>query len=188
LVPRIYHENQRLSRWVQKQRRQRKRKDQGVHSTLSDERQELLTSVGFCWDSHEAIWNEQFQSLKVFHVDHGHCIVPTTHPDSSLYRWVRYQRKQFTLYHQAGSKSSMNEERVLYLRSIGFELQKANATITTSTTDDCISPSVRTNNSASNSSRSGSIITKRKRRRDYDTTTASDDNKKASNKTVYELY
>jgi len=119
-VPRVYHENPRLSQWVRKQRHQRKRKDRGLHSTLSDERQELLVLAGFCWDSHQALWKERFQSLEVFHFDHGHCVVPSNHPDSSLFNWVRYQRKQFKLY-QAGSKSSMNEERVLHLISIGFK-------------------------------------------------------------------
>ena len=37
-VPLVYHENQRLSQWVKKQRQQRKRKDQGLHSTLTDKR------------------------------------------------------------------------------------------------------------------------------------------------------
>jgi len=121
LVPRIYHENPKLSQWVQKQRHQRKRKIQGLFSTLSDERQELLDNMaGFCWDSHQAVWNERFQSLEVFHMNHGHCLVPSNHPDSSLCNWVRYQKKQFRLY-QAGSKSSMDEERFLHLLSIGFE-------------------------------------------------------------------
>jgi len=120
LVPRIHHENPKLSQWVQKQRQQRKRKDQGLHSTLNDERQELLTIAGFCWDSQQALWEERFQSLEVFQLYNSHCIVPSNHPDSSLYNWVRYQRKQFNLY-QAGSKSSMDEERVLRLISIGFK-------------------------------------------------------------------
>jgi len=119
-VPRIYYENPRLSQWVRKQRHQRKRKDRGLHSTLSDERQELLAVVGFCWDSHQALWKERFQSLEVFHFDHGHCVVPSNHPDSTLFYWARYQRKQFKLY-QAGSKSSMDEERILHLISIGFK-------------------------------------------------------------------
>jgi len=119
-VPRIYHENPRLSQWVRKQRHQRKRKDRGLHSTLSDERQEVLTIAGFCWDSHQALWKERFQSLEVFHFEHGHCVVPSKHPDSSLFHWVRYQRKQFKLY-QTGSKSSMDKERVLHLISIGFK-------------------------------------------------------------------
>jgi len=121
LVPRIYHENPRLSQWVQKQRHQRKRKIQGLFSTLSDERQELLDNMaGFCWDSHQAVWNERFQSLEVFKLEHGHCMVPSNHLDSSLYNWVRYQKKQFRLF-QAGSKSSLDEERFLHLLSIGFE-------------------------------------------------------------------
>jgi len=119
-VPRIYHKNPRLSQWVRKQRHQRKRKERGLHSTLSDERQELLVLAGFCWDSHQALWKERFQSLEVFQLEHGHCVVPSTHPDASLCNWVRYQRKQFKLY-QAGAKSSMDEERVLHLLSIGFK-------------------------------------------------------------------
>jgi len=121
LVPRVYHENPKLSQWVQKQRHQRKRKNQGLFSTLSDERQELLSNLaGFCWDSHQAVWNERFQSLEVFHMNHGHCLVPSNHLDSSLCNWVRYQKKQFRLF-QAGSKSSLDEERFLHLLSIGFE-------------------------------------------------------------------
>jgi len=122
LVPRVYHENPKLSQWVQKQRHQRKRKNQGLFSTLSDERQELLSNLaGFCWDSHQAVWNERFQSLEVFHMDYGHCTVPSNHPDSSLFNWVRYQRKQFQLYQAGSSKSSMDEERFLHLLSIGFK-------------------------------------------------------------------
>jgi Helicase associated domain len=60
-VPHSYPPNQQLARWVRKQRNQRKRKDSGLHSSLSDERQEVLTDAGFIWDSHRVssfvFWN-----------------------------------------------------------------------------------------------------------------------------------
>merc|ERR1712224_1094740 len=67
-VPHKYPQNQKLSQWVRKQRNQRKRKERGLHSTLSDERQEMLTNAGFIWDSHRAQWQERYQSLEMFHM------------------------------------------------------------------------------------------------------------------------
>merc|ERR1719420_1828947 len=81
-VPHSYPSNQKLSQWVRKQRNQRKRKERGLHSTLSDERQEMLTNAGFIWDSHRAQWQERYQSLEVFQMAHGHCNVPSNFYDS----------------------------------------------------------------------------------------------------------
>lgn len=118
-VPHKYPPNPQLSQWVRKQRHQRKRKERGLHSTLSDERQEMLTNAGFIWDSHRAQWQERYQSLEVFHMTTGHCNVPSNFHDSSLSNWVKNQRKQFKLF-KAGLMTAMDEERIDLLNSLGF--------------------------------------------------------------------
>jgi len=118
-VPHKYPQNPKLSQWVRKQRHQRKRKEKGLHSTLSDERQEMLTNAGFIWDSHRAQWQERYQSLEVFHMTNGHCNVPSNFHDSSLSNWVKNQRKQFKLF-KAGLMTAMDEERIDLLNSLGF--------------------------------------------------------------------
>lgn len=118
-VPHNYPINPKLSQWVRKQRHQRKRKERGLHSTLSAERQEILTNMGFIWDSHRAQWQERYQSLEVFQMTNGHCNVPSNFHDSSLSNWVKNQRKQFKLF-QAGSNTTMSEERIYLLNSLGF--------------------------------------------------------------------
>lgn len=103
------------------QRYQYKLKQEGKHSTLSDEREERLSQVGFIWGSHAACWQEHFQSLESFVMAHGHCCVPTDYkPDSSLAVWCKHQRRQFKRFQQ-GQTSTMTEERYKCLQSIGFE-------------------------------------------------------------------
>mmetsp|Transcript_16617 Transcript_16617/g.45756 ORF Transcript_16617/g.45756 Transcript_16617/m.45756 type:complete len:270 (+) Transcript_16617:147-956(+) len=124
-VPHNYPQNPKLSQWVRKQRHQRKRKEKGLHSTLSDERQALLTNTGFIWDSHRAMWQERYQSLELFQMTNGHCNVPSNFHDSSLSNWVKNQRKQYKLF-QMGSKTTMNEERINLLNNLGFNWNPRN--------------------------------------------------------------
>lgn len=49
-VPCRYKKNQQLALWVKRQRRQWKKKVEGLPSSLTDERQEALDSIGFVWD------------------------------------------------------------------------------------------------------------------------------------------
>jgi hypothetical protein len=124
-VPHNYPKNQKLSQWVRKQRHQRKRKDKGLHSTLSDERQELLTNAGFVWDSHKAQWQERYQSLEMYDFKYGHSNVPSDYQDSSLSNWVKNQRRQYRLL-QHGLKNTLDMERVNMLNSIGFNWNPRN--------------------------------------------------------------
>jgi len=124
-VPHHHPENPKLSQWVRKQRHQRKRKDKGFHSTLSDERQEMLTNAGFIWDSHKAQWQERYQSLEMYQFANGHCNVPSDYHDSSLSNWVKNQRRQYRL-HQTGHKNTLDQERVDLLNSIGFNWNPRN--------------------------------------------------------------
>jgi hypothetical protein len=127
-VPHSYSANQKLAQWVKRQRYQYKLKSMGHHSTLSDERQQILTSVGFIWDSHAASWQEQFQLLEEFYLGNGHCNVPSHFNGSgSLNVWCKHQRKQYRLY-KAGIVSTLTEERYQCLDSIGFNWNPRNVT------------------------------------------------------------
>jgi hypothetical protein len=89
LVPNTYPENQHLAQWVKRQRYQYKLKKRKQHSTITDERQATLQQMGFVWDSHKALWIEQFEALKRFKKEHGHCTVPSNYSDWSLANWVK---------------------------------------------------------------------------------------------------
>jgi Helicase associated domain len=102
-----------------RQRYQQKLKQSGLHSTLSDEREAALTDVGFIWDSHRATWFEKLHAMEAFRSSNGHCSVPSTYRDPSLMVWCKHQRRQYRLYRQ-GLKSTITEERVRCLESIGF--------------------------------------------------------------------
>jgi Helicase associated domain len=94
LVPHKWPVNLALSTWVKRQRYQFKLKKQGRRSTLTDDRQQALTILGFVFDSHSVIWEERFQELVEFKRVNGHTNVPSTHPNHRLSVWVQCQRRR----------------------------------------------------------------------------------------------
>lgn len=119
-VPHQYKDNSSLAQWVKRQRYQFKLKMEGKHSTLSDERIRLLNTIGFIWNSHDAVWEERLQDLLQFKMSQGHCIVPSNYePNIQLAVWTKRQRRQYKKY-QEGSASSMTPERIAKLEQVGF--------------------------------------------------------------------
>ncbi|KAG7372988.1 helicase domain protein [Nitzschia inconspicua] len=125
LVPHSYLPNPTLSQWVKRQRNQYKRKQMGLHSTLTNEREELLLEAGFIFDSHRAVWQMRFETLKAFYMANGHCGIPAKFEDVSLNVWIKHQRRQYLLS-MIGEKSTMTEERIAALNSIGFDWNPRN--------------------------------------------------------------
>ncbi|KAG7353685.1 helicase domain protein [Nitzschia inconspicua] len=125
LVPHSYPPNQKLAQWVKRQRHQFKRKKLGHHSTLTDEREQQLLEVGFIFDSHRAVWHARFETLKAFRLANGHCGIPAKYEDGSLNVWIKHQRRQYLLFIN-GEKSTMTEERIAALNSIGFNWNPRN--------------------------------------------------------------
>jgi len=76
----------------------------------------------------KASWNQRFQELKAYRLEHGDCLVPYVyHPNTALGRWVANQRTQYRYYMNAkqdGTTDSyargMNEERIALLEAEGF--------------------------------------------------------------------
>jgi len=119
-VPHTYPANPQLARWVKRQRRQYKLRKDGKASTMTVERLELLSSVGFIWDSHDVNWREKLISLTEYRVKYGNCNVPSNYQDKKLATWVKCQRRQYKLYN-AKRPSAMSLERINELEKIGFE-------------------------------------------------------------------
>lgn len=119
-VPHLYADNASLAQWVKRQRYQFKLKLEGKHSTLSDERIRMLNTIGFVWNSHDAVWEERVQDLLHFKRSHGHCIVPSNYePNIQLAVWTKRQRRQYKNY-QEGNASSMTSDRIAKLEQMGF--------------------------------------------------------------------
>ena len=121
LVPHNFQENPTLAQWVKRQRYQYKLKQEGKHSTLSDERETALDDLGFVWDSHAAAWEERWKELFEYRLLHGNANVPTNYAvNKTLAVWVKCQRRQYRLY-VSGKRSNMTADRVVKMESLDFD-------------------------------------------------------------------
>jgi hypothetical protein len=124
-VPQNYSANPRLGQWVKNQRKKYKSYQEGKPSPMTEEYIRELESVGFKWGSRKSdlapSWSEQFEQLREYEMQFGHCAVPQTYSDNRrLGRWVANQRKNYKLY-QYGKPSPMTAERIRALESVGFK-------------------------------------------------------------------
>ena len=95
-----------LGMWVKDQRQAYNK------GKLSKKRIDALEEIGFEWDAHEAAWRLQFEELKRFQEENGHCNVPQS--EGKLGMWVKDQC-------QAYNKGKLSKERIDALEEIGFE-------------------------------------------------------------------
>lgn len=73
---------------LDRQRRQHKLLLDGLATTLTSERMEMLNSLGFVWDSHDVHWREKFIALMEYKKAAGDCNVPSNYHDKKLATWV----------------------------------------------------------------------------------------------------
>ena len=122
-VPARYKANPKLGRWVMTQRRQFTLLMQGYPNTLTAERINRLEGIGFTWcirPEPVKTWNSKFQELMEYKNTYGNCNVPQRYQDNpKLGTWVHTQRRQYKLMIE-GKKSSMTQEKIQALDSIGF--------------------------------------------------------------------
>ena len=119
-VPVRYRSNLPLSKWAKRQRYQYKLKQEGKHSTLSDDREQKLASLGFEWDLRCKVWEQRFHELLEFKREHGHMNVPVTCSEfPKLGSWVKCARRQGKLFSR-GQPSSMTRERAEKFTAVGF--------------------------------------------------------------------
>lgn len=76
-VPKTY-KNRQLGSWVNYQRSQYKYFIDGKKSQLTQERIQLLNSIGFVWNRHRTVsWEHRFEEFKQFKQAYGHVFVPS---------------------------------------------------------------------------------------------------------------
>lgn len=112
-VPKSYGS---LGVWVGDQRTQLKLLKKNRYSRMTIERYKMLESIGFVWSLFSQ-WGSKFEALVRYKEANGHTNVPVR--AGSLGAWVGNQRTQYRFL-QAGKRSSMTEERIQMLESIGF--------------------------------------------------------------------
>ncbi|KAL3923145.1 MAG: hypothetical protein SGILL_001825 [Bacillariaceae sp.] len=120
LVPNSYPPNPSLAEWVKRQRYQYKLRVAGKHSSMTDDRVAALEKLEFCWNSHDANWEDKFAELVDYKRRFGHTNVPSTSQDfPKLAVWVKRQRRQYKFLME-GQASTVTPYRKEKLESIGF--------------------------------------------------------------------
>ena len=120
LVTQRYSTNPKLGWWVTIQCSEYRKNTKGKPTTMAEERIRELESLGFDWGTSKtnlaSIWSVRFQQLCEF----GHCLVPQQYAASpKLGQWLSKQRSTYRK-HQERRRTSMPEERIRELESIGF--------------------------------------------------------------------
>jgi Helicase associated domain len=96
----------RLGGWVLKRRQKRDK--------LSTQQQSRLDALQFDWDPIATQWEEGYDHLKAYVIEHEHCRVPSGYksPDGYLLgRWVGYNRRR---------RSSLSNEIIARLDALEF--------------------------------------------------------------------
>lgn len=97
-----------LAEWLGGQRRGFRRR------LMSPLRQRILEGVGIVLDPVELWWEEQFEALRRFRQEHGHCVVGIHNaPNKQLLGWVQFQKMIW-------SRGRLREDRRKRLEALGF--------------------------------------------------------------------
>lgn len=102
-----------LSRWVTEMRKLYKA------GTLTQDKVDLLESIGFQWSKAESQWHANFERLKEYHAKHDDCCVTRLY-DPALNWWVLRQRCEYRKLMEHNKTSSMTEYRFKQLNQLGF--------------------------------------------------------------------
>ena len=108
-------------RWAKRQRCQYQLfQTNPSKSSMTSERIQVLSELGFCWQNKMSVWQARYQELLQFHLQFGHTQVPSSYPPNQrLATWVKCQRRQKRL-RDRGKSSSMTDHRIALLDSVRF--------------------------------------------------------------------
>ena len=107
-MPITYSIDPKLHVWVRSQRRY------FLKGSILKERIARLEALGFEWDPHTALWEENFSKLEAFSAHYGHSDVPREYNDFQLATWVGSQRSFY-------AKGTLTQDRINRLEKLGFK-------------------------------------------------------------------
>ena len=122
-VPKVYPPNPQLGYWVNEQRFQYQRMRNGKSSYMTERKAALLNALHFKWSlrGSKRPFNEWMEALRRYKAKHGHINVPLKYSETpGLGTFVNNQRSEYRKYMNGNAKTSMTEERVKELESIGI--------------------------------------------------------------------
>lgn len=124
-VPYLWEKNRPLSEWVKRQRHQYKLKKESKHSALTDEREALLSNLGFVWNSRASLWDGRYQELVSYYKKFGNLKVSKRTPQHrALSVWLKRQRHACRLFLSGDPSTCMTEERMQKLLDLGVKIHK----------------------------------------------------------------
>jgi len=85
---------------------EKKAKDGGKASSMTDDKAQLLEEAGFVWAKRkgQTAWEEKFHELQAYLQKNGDCNVPTKNKTNrALGRWVSTQRSNYKKFMRNGS-------------------------------------------------------------------------------------
>ena len=123
-VPLKYEPNPSLGTFVNRQRTEYRKMQNGKSSSMTQQRVDDLCRLGFTWairDSHTS-WEDRFNELKEFYNVNGHCNVPKIYAKNpSLGYWVNEQRFQYRRLTKKKS-SYMTDDKIQALNELDFKV------------------------------------------------------------------
>jgi hypothetical protein len=92
-----------------------------LNTGMTERRIRLLEAEDFVWDALAYVWESRFQELRTFVELNGHAVFQERRGGTydSMARWASSQRNLY-IKHQNGQHTSLTEERIKRLDSIGF--------------------------------------------------------------------
>ncbi|KAL9181564.1 hypothetical protein ACHAXT_010369 [Thalassiosira profunda] len=92
---------------------------------INQEKIDMLTSIGFIWDKRGQLWRDNYERLKEFRAQHGHCNATAKNNggDKAFGTWVAKQKRKYTSWRSGVTKSlefSLSDEQAALMDAIGF--------------------------------------------------------------------
>ena len=118
-----------LSYWIRRVRGLYKLRKAGKRTTLTDERIAELDDLGFGWEGWSAnradVFETRLKELKRFHKLHGHCRLPSPHPENPALKSWTVSIRQKMRQQNSGGKATLTPWQVEQLEALGFEFETA---------------------------------------------------------------
>lgn len=105
--------------WCESQKKAYKLHKTGQPSSMTAEREQKLTQLGFCWNADEESWHNRYQELQEYRAEHGDCLVSANYSNAPLAKWVGQQRFQYKLFTE-GKPGGIAKERIDLLNELDF--------------------------------------------------------------------